>query len=64
MSDEAIRGRTRSYKLSTCKLRELVLTGDVIMVYIMTCRQVGYFTERRQERATAGALRFLRLERQ
>ena len=41
MSDEGIRGKTRSYKLSTCKLRELVLTGDVVMVYIMTCRQVA-----------------------
>ena len=41
LSDEGVRGKTRSYKLSTCKLRELVLLGDVVMTYIMTCRQVG-----------------------
>ena len=41
VSDEGVRGKTRSYKLSTCKLRELVLMGDVVMVYIKTCRQVG-----------------------
>ena len=41
LSDEGVRGKTRSYKLSTCKLRELVLMGDVVMTYIMTCRQVG-----------------------
>ena len=41
LSDEGVRGKTRSYKLSTCKLRELVLMGDIVMAYIMTCRQVG-----------------------
>ena len=41
LSDEGVRGKTRSYKLSTCKLRELVLMGDIVMTYIMTCRQVG-----------------------
>ena len=41
LSDEGVRGKTRSYKLSTCKLRELVLLGDIVMTYIMTCRQVG-----------------------
>ena len=38
-SEGGVRDKSRNYKLSASKLRELVLNGDIMIVYIMTCRQ-------------------------
>ena len=40
-SEGGVRDKSRNYKLSASKLRELVLNGDVMIVYIMTCRQIA-----------------------
>ena len=40
-SEGGVRDKSRNYKLSASKLRELVLNGDIMIVYIMTCRQVA-----------------------
>ena len=40
-SEGGVKDKSRNYKLSASKLREFVLNGDVMIVYIMTCRQIA-----------------------
>ena len=40
-SEGGVRDKLRNYKLSASKLRELVLNGDIMIVYMMTCWQVA-----------------------